>query len=80
MLANTAYADFEVLLVADEGSPADVLDWLAAMGRLGSEQLRIVQVEARGQAASLNEASLQARGEYLLLLDSRCVLFDSQWP
>ncbi|KGK26810.1 MULTISPECIES: glycosyltransferase [Pseudomonas putida group] len=79
LLANTAYADFEVLLVADEGSPADVLDWLAAMGRLGSEQLRIVQVEARGQAASLNEASLQARGEYLLLLDSRCVLFDSQW-
>lgn len=79
LLANTAYADFEVLLVADEDSPVDVLDWLAAIGTLGSEQLRIVQVAARGRAVSLNQASLQARGEYLLLLDSRCVLFDNQW-
>ncbi|MFE2008022.1 glycosyltransferase [Pseudomonas guariconensis] len=79
LLANTAYPDFEVLLVADEGTPADVIDWLAVMGTLESEQLRVVQVAAQGQAQSLNQASLQARGEYLLLLNSGCVLFDNQW-
>ncbi|MEW9902806.1 glycosyltransferase [Pseudomonas putida] len=79
LLANTSYNDFEVLLVADEDTPTQILNWLAAMADVGGERLRSVQVPAQGPAASLNQASLHARGEYLLVLNSRCVLFDNQW-
>ncbi|CRI56014.1 glycosyltransferase [Pseudomonas sp. CCOS 191] len=79
LLANTAYGSFEVLLVADEQTPVDVLAWLSAMAGMGSDQLRVVQVAGHGRASGLNLASQQARGDYLLLLDSDCVLFDPQW-
>ncbi|MBC3437632.1 glycosyltransferase [Pseudomonas sp. BW16M2] len=79
LLANTAYAGFEVLLVADEQTPADVLDWLSAMAGMGSEQLRVIQVTGRGRAQSLNLACQQARGDYLLLLENTCVVYESQW-
>ena len=79
LLVNTAYGDFEVLLVASEETPVEVLEWLSAMAELDSGQLRVIQVAGRGRAASLNKASLQARGDYLLLLDSACVLFDAKW-
>ncbi|PSS56351.1 glycosyltransferase [Pseudomonas sp. BBP2017] len=79
LFENTAYGNFEVLLVVDDDAPAEIREWLAAMAGLGSEQLRIIAVAVQGQAASLNQASLEARGDYLLLLDSGCLLFDSQW-
>ncbi|QVM89950.1 glycosyltransferase [Pseudomonas entomophila] len=79
LLASTAYRDFEVLLIASADTPAEVRGWLAGLQGLGSDQLRVVEVAAQGLAQSLNEGSLQARGDYLLLLDAGCVLFDDQW-
>lgn len=79
LLANTSYADFEVLLVASEETPPEIVAWLADMAGLGSGQLRVTQVAARGAAASFNLASQQALGEYLVLLDQYCVLFDPAW-
>ncbi|MEG0860207.1 MAG: glycosyltransferase [Pseudomonas sp.] len=79
LLGNTAYSNFEVLLIVNADAPAEIRDWSTAMAGLGSEQLRTITVSAEGQAASLNQASLQARGDYLLLLDPGCVLFDNQW-
>ncbi|MBH3427773.1 glycosyltransferase [Pseudomonas alkylphenolica] len=79
LLEHTAYSQFELLLVVNDEAPAEVRDWLAAMANLGSDQLRVVAVHASGQAASLNLASLQATGDYLLLLDPACALFDRQW-
>ncbi|WP_444756954.1 glycosyltransferase [Pseudomonas sp. A014] len=79
LFAHTAYADFEVLLVASSETSSEVRDWLGGLQGLGSDQLRVCQADATGRAQSLNEASRQARGEYLLLLDATCVLFDGQW-
>lgn len=79
VLASTAYSDFEVLLVASAETPDDVRAWLDGLLGLGSDQLRVVESCGSGRAQSLNDGSLQARGEYLLLLDASCVLFDSSW-
>lgn len=79
LFEHTRYAYFEVLVVATGDEPADVRDWLQAMRSVGADQLQVVEVQAQGRAAVLNQASQHARGDYLLLLESGCALFDGQW-
>lgn len=79
LLEHTSYTPFEVLLIANDDTPEPVRAWLAAISEMGSAQLRCVVVAAQGQAETLNRASEQALGDYLLLLDNRCLLFDNQW-
>ena len=79
LFEHTAYAAFEVLLIAAADTPLHVRQWLDAMLTLGSDQLRVIEVSAGSRAARLNEASVAARGDYLLMLDSACVAFDAHW-
>ncbi|MFQ6572759.1 glycosyltransferase [Pseudomonas sp. UM16] len=76
---RTAYGNYEVLIVVKGDEPDPIRQWLGAMRELGSDQLRILEVDTQGAAKSLNQASQQARGDYLLLLDSSCVMLDEQW-
>lgn len=79
LFQHTEYAHFEVVVIADGDEPADVRDWLVAMRGLDSDQLRVVEVSTQGKVAAFNQASPYARGEYLLLLDAGCALFDRHW-
>jgi len=79
LFQHTDYGHFEVLVIADGEEPADLGDWLTAMRGLGGDQLRIIDVQAQGRAAALNQASQYARGDYLLLLDPGCAVFEKHW-
>ena len=79
LFEHTAHPQFEILLLASASTPMAVRQWLQAMQGLGSDQLRVVECHAEQRAAQLNEASAQARGEYLLMLDCACVAFDRNW-
>ncbi|WP_194788000.1 glycosyltransferase [Pseudomonas sp. UFMG81] len=76
---HTAYANHEVLIVTDGHEPQPLVDWLQAMRGLGSEQLRVVSGNGLTPAAALNQASSLARGDYLLLLDAQCMVFERGW-
>ncbi|WP_085677757.1 MULTISPECIES: glycosyltransferase [unclassified Pseudomonas] len=75
----TECEDFEVLLIASSETPVEIRQWLDAMQGLGSDQLRVVQVDACSAPAQLNQASGAARGDYLLMLDCACVAFERGW-
>ncbi|MDD0974554.1 glycosyltransferase [Pseudomonas fontis] len=75
----TDYGNYEILIVADGQEPADVQGWLEAMRGLGSDQLRILELPGHCGPALYNQASLQARGSYLLFLKSNSLCFDAQW-
>nr|WP_286184330.1 glycosyltransferase [Pantoea sp. Cy-639] len=79
LFEHTAYANFEVLLVSAADAPTDLRQWLQAMQSLGSDQLRVVEVDSASRVGRLNEASAAARGDYLLMLDSACMAFESGW-
>lgn len=79
LLAHTHYGNYEVLLVARGNEPVELQNWLMAMKSLQSAQLRALDLGVLGIAASLNHAAEYAYGDYLLLLDVGCALFDSQW-
>ncbi|MBF4207561.1 glycosyltransferase [Pseudomonas donghuensis] len=76
---HTAYRNYEVLIAVNGGEPEDMQGWLSAMSELGSDQLRIIRISAAGGPQQFNQASEQARGNYLLLLDAGCMMFDAQW-
>ncbi|MEB6589942.1 glycosyltransferase [Pseudomonas asiatica] len=78
LFEHTRYDAYEVLLITNGEEPRDVRVWLDAMSRLGG-QLRVIDVHAVTPAQGVNQASLQARGDYLLLLDTGCALFDDSW-
>lgn len=79
LFEHTRYGSYEVLLIATGDESAEVQGWLKAMEGLDGDQLRVVRVRSRSRAESLNQASEQSRGDYLLLLDAQCALFDGQW-
>lgn len=79
LFEHTHYGPYEVLLIANGDESTEVQGWLRAMEGLDGDQLRVVHVQSRSRAQSLNQASEHARGDYLLLLDAECALFDGQW-
>ncbi|MGC3895113.1 glycosyltransferase [Pseudomonas urmiensis] len=79
LFEHTRYGSYEVLLISSGDEPPQVRSWLAAMQGMGGDQLRVIQVQGPDRAQSLNQASAYARGEYLLLLDAGCALFDGMW-
>jgi len=79
ILSHTAYGNYEVLVLGSTSDPSDIQAWLAAMAGLGGARLRILSLSATNPAARINEASVQARGDYLLLLSNCCALFQPQW-
>ncbi|MGH8484596.1 MAG: glycosyltransferase, partial [Pseudomonas sp.] len=76
---HTAYNRYEVIVVTRADAPADIQGWCTAMRGLGSEQLRIVDIDTQAVPQLFNLASQHACGNYLLLLDVGCVIFDRQW-
>ena len=76
---HTTYSQYEVLVVARGDEPTDVQGWCTAMRGLDSDQLRIVDIDTQAAPRLVNLASQYARGDYLLLLDVGCVIFDRQW-
>ncbi|MCI8210552.1 glycosyl transferase family 2 [Pseudomonas sp. S25] len=80
LFSKTAYVNYEVLLVDKGSESAETRDWLAAMGSLGSDKLRVLAYEgSTNEAATFNYASEQARGEYLVSLSPHVVMHDSDW-
>ncbi|MGG5290901.1 glycosyltransferase [Pseudomonas shirazensis] len=76
---HTTYSNFEVLLIAEAQTSPELRQWLDAMQGLGSDQLQVISVAGDNRVARLNQAAANARGDYLLLLDSACVAFDPRW-
>lgn len=80
LFAKTDWPAFEVLLVADQPDEATVR-WLSGIEGLGSDRLRVVDARAAaGHAPSArNLAAAAARGELLLFLDRRALVFEPGW-
>ncbi|QZI69125.1 glycosyltransferase [Pseudomonas protegens] len=80
LIEQTAYNHYEIVLV-DAGSrdPA-MADWLTAMAQLGGAMLRVLPyVGPHSQAALINSAASQARGDYLLLLNPGALICSGDW-
>ncbi|NHW98821.1 glycosyltransferase [Pseudomonas koreensis] len=80
LLEKTAYSEYELLLVDNGSESAEALAWLDGMAQLGGERIRVLSYPQQGNAAALHNFAVgQARGEYVLLLNSFAVITQADW-
>ena len=80
LLEVTDYPHYELLLVESDPSASDVHDWLRALEGLGEARLRVIwAASVQSSAAALNQAAMQARGDYLLMLSPDTAGIDGAW-
>ncbi|HXR01938.1 MAG TPA: glycosyltransferase, partial [Pseudomonas sp.] len=80
LLDKTAYGRYELLIVDNGSQQPQTLAWLAAMGQLDSNRLRVLDLpEPNSHAALYNQAAEDARGDYLLLLNPYSVITHGDW-
>lgn len=80
LLEKTAYTEYELLLVDNASESAEAQAWLEGMAQLGSDRIRVVSYPQKGNAAALHNFAVgQARGEYVLMLNSFAVITQADW-
>jgi len=80
LIEKTAYTEYEILIVDEGRGDAAMAEWLDAMSQLGAAMLRVLRSNGLdGEAALVNFAANQARGEYLLTLSPRSVIYTGDW-
>lgn len=79
VLENTTLNQYEIILLQVSDDPA-VLDWLAAVERMGGEQIRVMRANrAISHTAWRNQAAMQARGDFLLWLADSAGVLSADW-
>ncbi|MCY1332465.1 mycofactocin system glycosyltransferase [compost metagenome] len=80
LLENTAYPNYEVLLLDHGNDQPEVCGWLSAVEAMGTEQVRVLRFSGQETRASLcNGAALQARGDFLLWLSAGAGILEQDW-
>ena len=80
LLAKTAYPHYELLVVDNGSDDADACRYLDGLDALASEQIRVLRyAKPFNYSAMNNQAALQARGEYLLLLNNDTAVLEPEW-
>ncbi|CAM3274330.1 TIGR00180 family glycosyltransferase [Pseudomonas plecoglossicida] len=79
VLQRTRYQNHEIL-IADNASQSPALrDWLGSLEAVGNRVRVIRSEQPLVPVAMLNRASREARGEYLVLLDSSAEVLNANW-
>ena len=77
IVERSTYRAFELVIVADDATPQEVIDELIVMA---ADRLRLVRwSEAFNFSAKMNRGALFARGEYLILLNDDVELISPDW-
>ncbi|AFC86454.1 glycosyltransferase [Frateuria aurantia] len=80
LLAQTAYPHFELLVVDNGSDDPDACRYLDGLDALPGEQIRVLRHPGVfNYSAMNNQAALQARGDYLLLLNNDTAMLEPGW-
>lgn len=80
VLENAGYEHYEILFIDQGHSSPEIVHWLADVGRVSQDLMRVVSFAADvSDAQACNSAALEARGDYLLFLDSEVSVLGRDW-
>lgn len=79
IVQRTRYTRYEVLIADNASQSTELLQWLDGLGQPG-DRARVLRAPERLSASALfNEASRQAKGEYLVLLAADSEVVNPNW-
>jgi len=79
LLGATQYQNFEIVLFAQQDTPQDVNDWLAALAELQEAKLRVIAAPGATLAEQHNQLASQSIGDYLLFLAPDTAVITEHW-
>lgn len=80
LLEKTAYPHFEILVIDNQSSDPDVLDYYDAITRQLPDRVRVVKYDAPFNfSAQCNLGASMARGDYVLLLNNDIEVVQADW-
>ncbi|GEM_PF-336434 len=80
LLEKTAYRNYEVLIVDNDSTDEDARTWIDGIAAMDSPQMRVLRhTGPYNHSAMVNHAAREARGDYLLLLDSEAAILNANW-
>lgn len=80
LLEKTAYPNCEILLVDNQSSDADAVEYLEGLAGLNQQNLRVFTYPFEFNFADMNNlVAREARGEYLVLLNNDTAIVKNDW-
>lgn len=80
LLEKTSYTNYELLIVDNQSTDPDVLDYYAELKRRHPGGIRVLPYDAEFNFAAMNNLAAQdAQGEYLLLLNNDTQIVQAEW-
>lgn len=79
VIQRTRYQNHEILIADNASHLPELRDWLGSLQAAGSRVRVIRSEQALAPVTMLNMASREARGEYLVLLDSSAEVLNANW-
>ncbi|HGA2318469.1 TPA: TIGR00180 family glycosyltransferase [Pseudomonas putida] len=79
VIQRTRYQSHEVVIADNASHSPELREWLGSLQAAGSRVRVIRSEQALAPVAMLNLASREARGEYLVMLDSSAEVLNANW-
>jgi GT2 family glycosyltransferase/glycosyltransferase involved in cell wall biosynthesis len=80
VLGQTAWQNYELVVLADAAAMQEVRAYATALGGLGEPRIRVVVVEeALSWAGARNRLAAESLGEFLVFLHSACAIMQPDW-
>ena len=80
LIEQTAYRNFELLIVDNASTAKDACIWLDGLEAMGSQQVRVLRYPHPFNYSAMNNmAAREARGDYLVLLNNDTAVLQGDW-
>ena len=80
LLEKTRYLNYELLIVADNHAEANRAEWLRNVATIDPQRIKVINFPASWhRAAMINQAALDAQGDYLLFLHGDVAVINPDW-
>lgn len=80
LLEETAYKNFEIIIIDNESASKQARVWLDGLSEMGLDQIQVLRWEGGFNTSAMNNfGASKARGEYVLFLSDTAAIVRSDW-
>ncbi len=80
IMESTRYSYYEILLLDRGGYSKELREWLAGIAAMAEQRIRVLHFsKGNSQEAIYNQAAVNARGDYLVLLSQSAAVISDAW-
>lgn len=80
LIEKTTWSPYELIVVGDGAAPLEMQQWMASLAEIDPQRIKVALTDAvLSRAATINQASTLAQGEYLTILHPDVIISQPDW-